>query len=153
MGISKSKGLAQLGGENDFDDVLIYNEEGSFGVVLDGAEYRDIWHVDDPAANTWELIGAGNFGAADGKDSLLMKKTDENAYFLWHNNDSSFETWDWSQSYIGSLDNDWQVAGIGDFSGDGIDDIAMWRASTGEVQIWEERSGVKSALCWFSQSE
>lgn len=132
-----TKSLVNLDG-NEFDDVLIYDEKGSFGVVTDAAEYHDIWHVDNPAANVQQLIGAGNFGAADGKDSLLVRKTDENAYFLWHNNDPSFNTWNWSQTYIGSLDDDWNVAGIGDFSGDGIDDIAMWRRSTGEIQIWED---------------
>lgn len=132
-----TKSLVNLDG-NEFDDVLIYDDKGSFGVVIDAAEYHDIWHVDNPSTNVQQLIGAGNFGAADGKDSLLVKKTDENAYFLWHNNDPSFNSWDWSQTYIGSLDNDWSVAGIGDFSGDGIDDIAMWRKSTGEIQIWED---------------
>ena len=129
--------LTDLDGD-DFDDVLIYDENGSFGVVLDAAEYHDIWHVDDPATNVWQLIGAGNFGAADGLDSLLVKKTDEGAYFLWHNEDPTFRTWNWSQTYIGSLDAEWSVAGIGDFSGDGTDDIAMWRESTGEIQIWED---------------
>ena len=117
--------------------MLIYDEKGSFGVVLDAAEYHDIWHVSTSADKLQQLIGAGNFGASDGLDSLLVKKTDENAYFLWHNNDPTFNTWNWSQTYIGSLDADWSVAGIGDFSGDGVDDIAMWRASTGEIQIWE----------------
>ena len=132
----QTKTLTDLDGD-DFDDVLIYDEKGSFGVVLDAAEYHDIWHVSTNADKVQQLIGAGNFGSADGLDSLLVKKTDENAYFLWHNNDPTFATWNWSQTYIGSLDNDWSVAGIGDFSGDGIDDIAMWRKSTGEIQIWE----------------
>ena len=132
----QTRTLTDLDGDN-FDDVLIYDEKGSFGVVLKAAEYHDIWHVDDGSTTVQQLIGAGNFGSADGLDSLLVKKTDENAYFLWHNNDPTFNTWNWSQTYIGSLDAEWSVAGIGDFSGDGIDDIAMWRKSTGEIQIWE----------------
>ena len=132
----QTKTLTDLDGDA-FDDVLIYDNKGSFGVVLDAAEYHDIWHVTNASTNVWQLVGSGDFGAADGKDSLLVKKTSENAYFLWHNNDSTFKTWNWSQTYIGSLNADWSVAGIGDFSGDGIDDIAMWRKSTGEIQIWE----------------
>ena len=128
--------LTDLDGDN-FNDVLIYNEVGSFGVVLDAAEYHDIRHVEDPAANVQQLIGAGSFGSADGMESLLVKRTDEDAYFLWHNNGPTFATLDWRQTYIGSLDPEWTAAGIGDFSGDGGDDIAMWRASTGEIQIWE----------------
>ena len=128
--------MTDLDGD-DYDDVLIYDEKGSFGVVLGAAEYHDIWHVEDPASNVIELVGAGSFGALDSMDSLLVRNTKDNSYFLWHNNDPTFGTWDWSQTYIGTLDEDWTVAAIGDFSGDGMDDIAMWRASTGEIQIWE----------------
>ncbi len=123
---------------NGLDDVIIYDEKGSFGIVSDAAAYHDVWHVDNAATNVQKVIGAGYFGNADGKSDILVKKTDENAYFLWHNQDSTFNTWNWSQTYLGSLDNDWEVAAIGDFQGDGVDDIIMWQKSTGFMYAWED---------------
>ncbi len=123
---------------NGLDDVIIYDENGSFGIVSDARTYHDVWHVDNPTTNVQQVIGAGYFGNADGKSDILVKKTDENAYFLWHNQDSTFNTWDWSQTYIGSLDDDWVVAAIGDFQGDGVDDIIMWQQSTGYMFAWED---------------
>ncbi len=123
---------------NGLDDVIIYDEKGSFGIVSDAASYHDVWHVENAATNVQKVIGAGYFGNADGKSDILVKKTDENAYFLWHNQDSTFNTWNWSQTYIGSLDNDWEVAAVGDFQGDGIDDIIMWQKSTGYMYAWED---------------
>ncbi len=129
--------LADFDG-NGLDDVIIYDENGSFGIVSDAAAYHDVWHVDNPETNVQQVIGAGYFGNADGKSDILVKKTDENAYFLWHNEDPTFETWNWSLTHIGSLDDDWVVAAIGDFQGDGVDDIIMWQQSTGFMYAWED---------------
>ncbi len=141
-------GLADFD-NNGLDDVIIYDENGSFGIVSDARTYHDVWHVDNPTTNVQKVIGAGYFGNADGKSDILVKKTDENAYFLWHNQDSTFTTWNWSQTYIGTLDNDWTVAAIGDFLGDGIDDIIMWQKSTGFMYAWED--GKSSNQRWVGK--
>ena len=41
-----------------------------------------------------------------------------------------------SQGSLGVIGNDWQIAGVGDFNGDGKADILWRNASTGEVYIW-----------------
>ncbi len=123
---------------NGLDDVIIYDENGSFGIVSDAAAYHDVWHVDNAETNVQQVIGAGYFGNADGKSDILVKQTNENAYFLWHNEDPTFNTWNWSQTYLGSLDDDWVVAAIGDFQGDGVADIIMWQKSTGFMYAWED---------------
>ncbi len=144
----QTKTLADFDG-NGLDDVIIYDEKGSFGIVSDARTYHDVWHVDNAATNVQKLIGAGYFGNADGMSEILVKKTDENAYFLWHNEDPTFKTWNWTQTYIGTLDNDWEVAAIGDFQGDGIDDIIMWQKSTGYIYAWED--GKSSNQRWVGQ--
>ncbi len=141
-------GLANFD-NNGLDDVIIYDENGSFGIVSDAAAYHDVWHVEDAATNVQQVIGAGYFGNADGRSDILVKKTDENAYFLWHNEDPTFNTWNWSQTYIGSLDDDWSVAAIGDFQGDGVEDIIMWQKSTGYMYAWED--GKASSQRWVGQ--
>ncbi len=144
----QTKTLADFDG-NGLDDVIIYDEKGSFGIVSDARTYHDVWHVDNAATNVQKLIGAGYFGNADGMSEILVKKTDENAYFLWHNEDPTFNTWNWTQTYIGTLGNDWEVAAIGDFQGDGIDDIIMWQKSTGYIYAWE--NGKSSNQRWVGQ--
>ncbi len=49
---------------------------------------------------------------------------------------SIVDSWDWSQGYSGTFD--WKVAAIGDFQGDGIDDIIVWQKSTGNMYAWED---------------
>ncbi len=144
----QTKTLADFDG-NGLDDVIIYDEKGSFGIVSDARTYHDVWHVTNASTNVQKLIGAGYFGNADGKSDILVKKTDENAFFLWHNEDPTFNTWNWSQTYLGTLDNDWEVAAIGDFQGDGIDDIIMWQKSTGYMYAWED--GKSSNQRWVGQ--
>ncbi len=129
--------LADFDG-NGLDDVIIYDEKGSFGIVSDAASYHDVWHVDNPLTNTQQIIGAGYFGNADGKSDILVKNTATDAYYLWHNEDPTFNTWNWSQTEIGTLNDDWVVAAIGDFQGDGVDDIIMWQKSTGFMYAWED---------------
>ena len=125
---------------NGKDDVLIYapggNQKGSFGVVLDGAVYKDIWHIDlstGEGAGT-ELVNAGYFGAADGLDSLIIKR--DGGYWFMHSNDSTFSRWDWELTRFADVEEDGRIVAVGDFSNDGLDDIVYCKDS-GEVFIWE----------------
>ena len=128
------KCIANLDGDG-IDDVLIF-DGGNFGAVLNATEYKDIWHVD--GVQTHELVGAGYFGAADGLDSLVVKNLLSNSYELWHNDGDIRTTWAWSTQFVSAADSDWEIAAIGDFQGDGIDDIVMWQKSTGYMFAWED---------------
>ena len=130
---------------DDYDDVLIYDEKGSFGVVLDGATYKDIWHVDNPKTNAWQLCGAGNFGGD--QDKLVVRNNSGHLYF-WNNNDSTFKTWNWSQEvigYVGYVGNDFEFVGVGDFKGDGIDDILLRKTSDNGLWVWEDGNASKAS--------
>ena len=144
--------------DSEYDDVLLFDKQsGSFAILTEGVNFHDVWHsdpLDDPATDLYEVKGAGDFTLKDkdGKpvgdtktttDQILVKRKEDNAYFLWTNNDTKFQTWDWTQKYIGSLGNEWEVAGIGDFSADETDDIAMWNKNTGVVMIWENGQSSK----------
>ncbi|MBQ7396830.1 MAG: VCBS repeat-containing protein, partial [Lentisphaeria bacterium] len=130
-----TKCIANLDGDG-IDDVLIVNGEGNFGAVLNAKEYKDIWHEEGKSGI--ELVGAGYFGKADGNDSLLVKNTAANTYELWHNDGDIATTWAWSGEKIADLDSDWEIAAIGDFKADGIDDIVVWQKSTGYMYAWED---------------
>ena len=69
---------------------------------------------------------------------------DSRSDLVWRNADGSFATWLGQPSgslvpHPGSAANvlaaDWQIRGIGDFNGDGREDI-LWRHSSGEIGEW-----------------
>ena len=132
-GSFNTRSLADLDG-NEYDDILIYDETGSFGVVLDGTTYKDIWHVDKGKFNTWDIIGAGKFD--NGMDKLVTENNYNHQIYLWTNNDPTFNTWNWSTKSIGTLAKGDEVVAIGDFQGDGIDDIVVQLAD-GNMWCWD----------------
>jgi hypothetical protein len=85
---------------------------------------------------TWSVAGVGDFNG------------DFRSDILWRNTDGSLAVWTMNGSSIMSSnavtsggatvtpDSSWNVAGVGDFNGDGKKDI-LWRSSTtGEVSVW-----------------
>ena len=123
--------------QDKYDDVLIFDEKGSFGVVLDGAKYVDIWHVDNPRGNAWQLRGAGCF-AKDKAEQLVVENTFSGHLYLWQNNDVTFSTWDWSQKDIGYIGNTYEFISTGDFQGDGTDDILLRNLTNGGLWVWDD---------------
>ena len=127
--------LANLDGDQ-YDDILIYDTNGSIGVVLDGTTYKDIWHVNKGEQAKWTIEGAGSFD--DGADKLVMVNNDNNFVYLWTNNDPTFSSWNWSTKSVGKLESGWEVAAVGDFEGDGIDDIMVLDRNTNNVWVWDD---------------
>ena len=81
---------------------------------------------------SWRVVGVGNFDAnANGRAGLLWRN-DNGAVAIWNMNASG---------QIGStaggqtIDNNWTVAGVGDFDGGGTADI-LWRHMDGTLAIW-----------------
>jgi hypothetical protein len=86
--------------------------------------------VDIPA--NWQIEGVGDFNG-DNRDDIL-----------WRDNNGTTLTWlaqanggfaeNYSNSVV-SVPTAWQVASIGDFNGDGRDDI-LWRHTNGTITDW-----------------
>ena len=130
--------LADLDG-NEYDDIMIYDDNGSIGVVLDGTTYKDIWHVDAGEFKPWTLEGTGSFD--DGADKLVMINNCNNQVCLWTNKDTTFSTWNWETESVGKLEDGWEIAAIGDFERDGIDDIVVLDRNSGNVWVWDNGDG------------
>ncbi len=142
-GSFNTRAIADFDG-NEYDDILIFDGNGSFGTVLDGTTYKDIWHVDNASSNPWKILGAGSFGGKE--DKLIVENSSNGHLYLWQNNDSSFKTWNWSQTDIGYLGKDSKFMVSGDFNGDGTDDIVIQK-SNGEMWCWDD--GNSANLRWI----
>ena len=130
----------QVAGTGDFngdgwDDVLWRRDDGAFTEWLgqDNGRFSsndaNAWH-DIPTS--WKVVGTGDFNGDDRDD------------VLWRRDDGAFTEW-LGQQNGGFVSNDtnawhtvptsWQVAGTGDFNGDGRDDVA-WRNQNGTFTTW-----------------
>lgn len=81
---------------------------------------------------SWKVVGVGNFDANANARSGLLWRNDNGTVAIWNMNASG---------QIGStaggqtIDNNWRVAGVGDFDGSGTADI-LWRHMDGTLAIW-----------------
>ena len=141
-------GIANMDGDN-FDDVIVSHENGSFGVMLNGKTFKSIWNVAAGESTTLKVIGTGSFGKDT--ESLVVLDTATNAVYLWNNNDTTFQTWSWSSTQIATLGEGWEIVAIGDFSGDGVDDIITRNSENNYMFAWED--GDSSQVRWVGATD
>jgi ELWxxDGT repeat protein len=135
-----------VAGISDFNgdgraDVLWRNADGTLadwtmnGSTIAASGTLDLGGVAVRPDASWSVAGVGDF---DG---------DSRSDILWRNANGTLADWSMNGSTImssgfvtngGSIvkpDASWNVAGVGDFDGDGRSDI-LWRNASGEVTAW-----------------
>ena len=125
---------------NDFNgdgrsDILWRNVDGQMSNWLGQANGGFVQNNANAAAvvpTAWQIAGTGDFNG-DGRDDIL-----------WRNIDGQLSNWlatatgGYSPNTANAaavVPTSWQVAGTGDFNGDGRDDI-LWRNTNGTVSDW-----------------
>jgi hypothetical protein len=129
-----------IAGVGDFngdgrDDILWRNDDGRLSDWLgttSGGFFDNAANALEMVPTSWHVAGVGDFNG-DGRDDIL-----------WRNNEGRMTDW-LGASNGGFVDNaanastdvpmTWQAAAVGDFNGDGRDDI-LWRNDNGNLSDW-----------------
>lgn len=130
----------QVAGTGDFNgdgaaDILWRNNNG---VLVDWLGQPNGGFVDNASSflaapgAAWHVAATGDFNG-DGLSDILWRN-DNGVMVDWLGKaDGSFA--DNASNFIANPGTAWSVASVGDFNGDGIDDI-LWRHSTGVITDW-----------------
>ena len=130
----------RVDGTGDFngdgkDDILWRRSDGAFTEWLgqdNGGFVSNDANAFQNLPISWQIVGAGDFNG-DGRDDIAWRRTD-GAFTVWlGQSNGGFVSNDANAWSV--LPTSWQVAAIGDYNGDGRDDIA-WRNSNGAFTNW-----------------
>ena len=130
----KVAGVGDFNGDGR-DDILWRNDNGQLSNWLGQANGGFVANDANALVNvstSWKVIGVGDFNG-DNRDDIL-----------WRSDTGALSNW-LGQANGGFAGNDanafanvalnWHVAQVGDFNGDGRDDI-LWRSDTGGFSNW-----------------
>ena len=81
---------------------------------------------------SWTVVGTGDFNG-DGRDDILWRNSNGQLSDWLGNANGGFTPNDANAAT--SVPTNWSVVGVGDFNGDGRDDI-LWRNTVGQLSDW-----------------
>jgi len=124
-------GIGDFNGDTR-DDILWRNTSGSIFNFLGTSNGGFVNNGNSSSVNvstSWQVAGIGDFNG-DNRDDILWRG-DTGVIFNFLGTSNGGVTNNGDNSYV-AVDLGWQVAGVGDFNGDGRDDI-LWRNATGNI--------------------
>lgn len=126
-----------VGGTGDFDgdgrdEILWRNDSGAVLTWVAKGEHVFVSGSTADAGVDWHIAGTGDFNG-DGRDDVLWRKDNGDVTTWLGQANGSFAS-NFENAFY-EVDKSWQIAGTGDFNGDGRTDM-LWRHESGEVLNW-----------------
>ena len=135
----------KIAGIGDFNgdgraDILWRNDDGRLTNWLtrsDGAISSNAANAYHSVSVDWQIAGVGDFNG-DNRDDILWRNAD-GRLTNWLGTETGGFADNVSKAY-NNVSTDWRIAGVGDFNGDGRDDI-LWRNADGRMSNWLATEG------------
>ena len=147
-------GVGDLNGDGQSDEHLVRRISDGFlgyGHVQNGAISAADWHNISSMSTDWNVAGIGDFNGDGQSDDILVRRISDGYLVYGHVENSSIGATAWHN--ISPMSTDWNVAGVGDFNGDGrVDDILVRRISDGYLVYGHVQNGTIAATAWQNLS-
>ncbi len=128
----------RIAGTGDFnndgkDDIVWQNVSGAISIwsSIGNGFTENTYYSGSPGAG-WLVEAVGDFNG-DGRADLLWRNTN-GAVAMWTKSPPGFG-FNVTAFYQPGIAKDWHIDGVGDFNGDGKEDL-LWRNDDGSVSLW-----------------
>jgi len=137
-------------GTGDFDgdgtsDILWHHKvNGLVGTwIIDNGGFTRWAGFGRTNPNVWKVVGVGDFNG-DGTSNILWQNQVDGTVGIWVIRNAAYQRWTGvGNAWIAQSDTrPWQIAGVGDFNGDGTDDILWQNHATGLIGAWQIRNAM-----------
>ena len=143
VGDFNGDGLSDILWRNTSGDTAVWTANGYVGAVS-AFNGHDLGMVD----TSWRIAGVGDFNG-DGRADILWRYSNGDTV-IWDSSGANALASNATAQNLGVVDPSWQIAGVGDFNGDGLADI-LWRNANGDTVIWKSTGFSNGALTFSAQ--